>query len=197
MPHTTTRHEEADMTPRHIGEWLLRRWPIAGGAFILAAFALGVALGNPGPGGSQEHSDPQVVIDHMEMIATPVIPYPTIDLTQNPIRVEQIRIPVTPEPTVAPYNPNAGSATKPEGKYLFLPLIGRYYSLPDDVELVETIDLGSCNPAAPVCPVTPLYVYQRGDARIEIDSIGRTYGNIPGGDTSKFPFFTGENRNRK
>ena len=180
------------MTPRDIGAWLLKRWPLVGGVLILAAFALGVALGNPETGDSQEHSDPQVVIDHMEMIATPVIPYPTIDLTRNPIRVENVYGPVVVQPTVAAAT-DAGTTTKPlSGKYLYLPRVGRYYSLPDDVELIDRIDLGSCNSAAaPVCPIMPLYTYQRGDAKISIDSIGRTFDDIPGGDASAFPFFTG------
>ena len=183
------------MAPKDIGAWLLKRWSLVGGVFILAAFALGVVLGNPGTGDSQEHSNPQVVIDHMEMLVTPVIPYPTIDLTRNPIQVEKVSVPVTPPPTFPPYHTNAGSVTMPEGRHLFLPLIRRYYSLPDDVELVDTIDIGSCSPAYPACPITPMYTYQRGNARISIDSTGRTFDNLPGGDASAFPFFTGENKN--
>ena len=53
---------------------------------------------------------------------------------------------------------SAGSSVQPtSGEYLYLPFIDRYYSLPDDVELVETIQLGTCAPenAADVCPVMP------------------------------------------
>ena len=180
------------MTLRRIGSWLLRRWPIVGGVFILTAFALGVALGNPQTGDSQEHTDPEMVLDHMEMIATPVVPYPTIDMTRNPIRVEKVRGPVISIPTV-PAATNAGTTTRPlSGNYLQLPRVGRYYSFPDDVELIEKIDLGSCNLYAPICPIMPLYVYQRGNAKISIDSIGRTFDTMPGGDASAFPFFTGK-----
>ena len=179
------------MTPRDIGSWLLKRWPLVGGVLILAAFALGVALGNPETGDSQEHSDPQVVIDHMEMIATPVIPYPTIDLTRNPIRVETIRVPVTPEPTFAAAT-DAGTTTKPlSGKYLYLPRVGRYYSLPDDVELIEFIVGISCSPGTDYCPAAPVRVYRSGNAEIAIDAVGRTSDDWPEGDASAFPFLTG------
>ena len=176
------------MSLRHIGAWLLRRWPLVGGALILAAFALGGVFSNPGIGGSQEQTDTEIVDPHI--VATPLTPYPTIDLTQNPIRVEKIREPVIIS-TVAPHNPRTGRSTRPAtGNYLYLPRIGRYYSLPNDVKLIETVDgLISCMPGVG-CPEVPLYVYQRGEAFISIDSLGRTYDGMAGGDASAFPFFT-------
>ena len=88
----------------------------------------------------------------------------------------------------------AGSSTKPEtGNYLYLPLIDRYFSLPDDVELYRTVQLGSCDSEIR-CPVFPVLFYQRGEARIAIDQVGQIFEEIEGGggDASAFPFFTGE-----
>ena len=88
----------------------------------------------------------------------------------------------------------AGSSTKPvTGNYLYLPLIDRYFSLPDDVELYRTILSGSCV-SETRCPVFPVLFYQRGEARIAIDQVGQVFEEIEGGggDASAFPFFTGK-----
>ena len=87
----------------------------------------------------------------------------------------------------------AGSPTKPEsGNFLYLPLIDRYFSLPDDVELIKNVTFGSCIPGKP-CPVFPFLVYRRGDAIIGIDQMGDVFDHIgENADASAFPFFTGE-----
>ena len=126
-----------------------------------------------------------------DLIVTPVVPVPTRDMTKRPIKIEYVPSSgVTVERMEA--KTDAGSSTKPTtGNYLYLPKIGRYYSLPDDVKRVERIDLGTCIPETP-CPAFPLLIYQRGEAFIGIDQVGETFEDVGNGDPSAFPFFTGE-----
>ena len=90
--------------------------------------------------------------------------------------------------------PGRAAATPPEGRYLHLPAVDRYYSLPDDVELIGVIVTGQCvkidDPDHPSCPRKPLRVYQRGEATIAIDSVGTIFETQPTDDASQFPFFT-------
>ena len=177
-------------------EWMRSRWLVAAAAVVVVAFIVGLAFGLSGADRTiaQEGStDLPPLPPHM--VATPDGPVPTMDLTKYPIIAEK-------EPYTAPVErmeakSDAGSSTKPAtGDYLYLPLIDRYYSLPDDVEFDTMIQLGTCVPLTSEtrCPVFPVLFYQRGEARIAIDQIGQIFEEIEGGggDASAFPFFTGE-----
>ena len=172
-------------------KWIRSRWLVAVAAVVLVAFIAGLAFGLSGADRTvaQEGSTD---LPYPDKVATPDGPVPTMDLTKYPIIAEK-------EPYTAPVErmeakSDAGSSTKPAtGNYLYLPLIDRYYNLPDDVELVRTLQLGSCD-SETRCPVFPVLFYQRGEARIAIDQVGEVFEEIEGGggDASAFPFFTGK-----
>ena len=172
-------------------KWIRSRWLVAVAAVVLVAFIAGLAFGLSGADRTvaQEGSTD---LPYPDKVATPDGPVPTMDLTKYPIIAEK-------EPYTAPVErmeakSDAGSSTKPAtGNYLYLPLIDRYYNLPDDVELVRTLQLGSCD-SETRCPVFPVLFYQRGEARIAIDQVGEVFEEIKGGggDASAFPFFTGK-----
>ena len=167
------------------------RWLVAAAVVVVAAFIIGLAFSLSGADRTvaQEGSTD---LPYPDKVATPDGPVPTTDLTKYPIIAEK-------EPYTAPVErmeakSDAGSSTKPAtGNYLYLPLIDRDYNLPDDVELVRTLQLGSCD-SETRCPVFPVLFYQRGEARIAIDQVGEVFEEIEGGggDASAFPFFTGK-----
>ena len=126
-----------------------------------------------------------------DKVVTPITPVPTVDRTKRPLIIEYVPSSGPPVERMEAKT-DAGSSTKPAtGNYLYLPKIGRYYSLPDDVKRVERIDLGTCIPETP-CPDFPLLIYQRGEAFIGIDQVGEIFENVGNGDASAFPFFTGQ-----
>ena len=126
-----------------------------------------------------------------DKVVTPITPVPTVDRTKRPLIIEYVPSSGPPVERMEAKT-DAGSSTKPAtGNYLYLPKIGRYYSLPDDVKRVERIDLGTCIPETP-CPDFPLLIYQRGEAFIGIDQAGEIFEDVGNGDASAFPFFTGQ-----
>ena len=143
-----------------------------------------------------------------DMVVTPVIPYPTRDMTKRPIITERLPAPVAvqrmenPPAELCETDSTAGNSTKPAtGNYLYLPDIDRYYILPDDVEFDRMIQFGTCVPLAPEtrCPVFPLLFYQRGEARIAIDQVGEVFEDIvfehiEGGDASGVSVLYGKGR---
>ena len=178
------------MRLRDIGKWIRSRWLLVAAAVVLVAFVAGLAFGLSGAdrtvaqGGSTD-------LPYPDKVATPDGPIPTMDLTKYPIIAEK-------DPYTAPVErmepkSDAGSSTKPvTGNYLYLPKIGRYYSLPDDVKLIHNIEFVSCIPEEP-CPDTPFLIYQRGEAIIGIDQMGQIFDDIgEDADASAFPFFTGK-----
>lgn len=165
-------------------------------AVVFVAFVAGLAFGLSGADrtAAQEGST-DLPPPPPHLVATPDGPVPTMDLTKYPIIAEK-------DPYTAPVErmepkSDAGSSTKPAtGNYLYLPLIDRYYSLPDDVKRVDKIEFISCD-SETRCPVAPFLIYQRGEAIIGIDGMGEifediVFEDIKGGDASAFPFFTGE-----
>ncbi len=175
-------------------KWMRSRWLVAVAAVVLVAFIAGLAFGLSGADRTvaQEGSTD---LPYPDKVATPDGPVPTMDLTKYPIIAEK-------EPYTAPVEQmeaksDAGSSTKPAtGNYLYLPLIDRYYNLPDDVKRVDKIHFMTCD-SETRCPVTPFLTYQRGEAIIGIDQMGEVFEDIvfehiEGGDASAFPFFTSE-----
>ena len=167
------------------------RWKLVVGAVavVAIAFVLGAAFGIPGMSGimAQEEADSELNFD---LVVTPITPHPTWDLTQQPIRVEDTSGTPYVVETVAPAT-NVGTTRQPRsGRFLYLPKVGRYYSLPDDVELVSTLGIYSCYDED--CPIAPVRVYRRGKAMIAIDAVGNIFDELEGGqgDASAFPFFT-------
>ena len=171
------------------------RWVAVVVGVVATALAGGLAFGLLDSNGIQAQTagHPQGTILDPAMVVTPVTRIPEMDTSQNPITVKVVegRV-IKPKSANSVTRTMAGSVTEPEGRYLHLPRIGRYYSLPDDVALKDTYHFYSC-PLDPSirCPVTPLYVYQRGEAEIGIDSMGEIFTNWAEADASAFPFFTG------
>ena len=171
------------------------RWfAVAGGVVVmLAMFVSGLAVGIIHPQNilaERDGHEQDRVLDP-NMVITPTARIPEMNVLQNPVSVEVISTVVTPEALLTTTS-TAGTTTRPAaGRYLHLERIGRYYSLPDDVTLKETLHFYSC-PLDPDtrCPITPLYIYQRGDAEIGIDSVGEIFTNWSEADSSRFPFFT-------
>ena len=172
-------------------KWMRSRWLVAVAVVVAVAFIVGLAFGLSGAERTiaQEGSTD---LPYPDKVVTPVIPYPTRDMTKRPIMTEEL-------PSNAPVErweakTTAGNSTKPAtGNYLYLPAIDRYFSLPDDVELYRTVQFGSCDSEIR-CPAFPILFYQRGKARIAIDQVGQVFEEIEGGggDASAFPFFTGK-----
>ena len=175
-----------------------KRWLIAAVAVIVsAAFIAGVYFGLSGTDRmvAQERSTD---LPPPDLIVTPVVPVPTMDLTKYPIKIEYVPSSGPPAERIEAKT-DAGSTTKPAtGNYLYLPMIDRYFSLPDDVEQVDRVIEGICiyEPYSR-CPVFPLLIYQKGEAFIGIDQVGRIYEDVEGGDASAFLFFTGEEEQKE
>ena len=176
-----------------------KRWLIAAVAVIVsAAFIAGMYF-------SFSETDRMVAQERStdlpppDLIVTPVVPVPTMDLTKYPIKIEYVPSSGPPMERMEAKT-DAGSSTKPAtGNYLYLPMIERYFSLPDDVKRIRRIELATCVPGMYVarCPVYPLFYYQRGESRIAIDSVGQVFEDIESGDASAFPFFTGKEDEEK
>ena len=163
---------------------------------VLIAFTAGVLSATFGWDGvmaqEAERTDPEI---NTEPSAPPLTPFPSEVLKLYPVTtiIEHEAVP----PAGLSGQSSSGSAgtiPPPEsGKYLHLPSIGRYYSLPDDVVLEKTIMFGYCGYQPGVrCSQYPLYIFRRGDARVAIDSVGDVFEDVENGDASAFPFFTGE-----
>lgn len=171
------------------------RWfALAGGlGVMLAVFVSVLAIGIIDPPNilAERGGHAQDRVLDPSMVITPAARIPEMNVSQNPVSVEVISTVVTPEALLTTTS-TAGTTTPPAaGRHLHLERIGRYYSLPDDVTLKETIHFYSC-PLDPDtrCPITPLYIYQRGAAEIGIDSAGEIFTNWSEADASQFPFFT-------
>ena len=181
-------------------KWIRSQWLVAVSVVVLVAFIIGLAFGLSGADRTvaQEGSTD---LPYPELVATPDGPVPTVDRTKRPLIFETVpsnaaveRMETTSEEgkDTDSAASDAGSSTKPAtGNYLYLPLIDRYYSLPDDVELERHIVSGSCMPGTR-CPVFALLIYRRGEARIGIDQMGEIFETVNNADASAFPFFTGK-----
>ena len=180
-------------------KWIRSQWLVAVSVVVLVAFIIGLAFGLSGADRTvaQEGSTD---LPYPELVATPDGPVPTVDRTKRPLIFETVpsnaaveRMETTSEEgkDTDSAASDAGSSTKPAtGNYLYLPKIGRYYSLPDDVKLIHDIEFVSCIPEEP-CPDTPFLIYQRGEAIIGIDQMGQIFDDIgEDADASAFPFFT-------
>ena len=178
------------MNVKEISNRIRWKWTGIGTAVIVAIFAGGFASGVLDTGGflTQERSPigPTSIGDNLTAAIT--------DSTVPDSRNNQVQVNVIQEERSADLlepATNVGSAVEPEtGDYLYLPMIDRYYSLPADVERVKTVAFGTCNPFSPRCPVMPSYVFERGEARVSIDSVGYVSG-LDEGDAAIFWFFTG------
>ena len=184
---------------------LSRRWLIvmAVAAVLAASFAAGLTFGSrelvpalaqqPEPAGPEvETPIPKVEVrEHIpgrdpatqpEILLDPLLPIPegTVTIVKIP-RVVPDRGP--------PRGPRSADGGPPPGNYVYLHGAHRYVSLPDDVKLVRRMSLISCDPDS-LCPSPPFYIFQRGEARVGLDSMGVLYGDE--GDLTAFPFFVFE-----
>ena len=184
-------------------EWIRSRWLAAVAAIVIIAFIVGLAFSLSGADRTiAQEGSTDLPPPPPHMVATPDGPVPTVDRTKRPLIFETVpsnaaveRMETTSEEgkDTDSAASDAGSSTKPAtGNYLYLPKIGRYYSLPDDVKRIHKIQFVSCIPEEP-CPDTPFLIYQRGEAIIGIDQMGQIFEDIgEGADASAFPFFTGK-----
>ena len=182
------------------GRWLI---VMAVAAVLAASFAAGLAFGprelvpalaqQPGPAAPEvETPIPKVEVRE---------PIPGRDIATQPAIEADPLLPI-PEGTVTiekitgtdPRGPAIGSRRSdggpPPGNYVYLYYLHRYVSLPDDVKMIERFDFISCGSGSN-CPATPYFGFQRGEAQIGIDSMGRLYG-VDEGDLEAFPFFVFE-----
>ena len=90
-----------------------------------------------------------------------------------------------------PKGPRSADGGPPPGNYVYLPGAHRYVSLPDDVKLIIRLDTFSCW-SAPQCPASPYFIFQRGEAKVGLDSMGVMWDLGEGTDFSAFPFFVFE-----
>ena len=128
------------------------RWCAAAAGLVAIGFASGFAFGLFDSTGIEAQSDahPQDTILDPAMVVTPVRRVPEMDTSLNPITVHRGNEIVTESKAATAGATGrlaaeaAGNSTRPEGRYLHLPRIGRYYSLPDDVVLKDTYITYSC-----------------------------------------------------
>ena len=164
-------------------KWTKWKWAGLAAAVVVVAVAAGIATAvfnsngllaqDKGP---RSYEQPSTIVDTS-------IPSSMINEVQ--VEVVQESIPFEPMESAT----GAGTSTRPtSGNFFYLPMIDRYYVLPSDVTLVERIDFGTCDLFAPSCPVTPSYVFQKGSARVSIDSVGHVSG-LDEGDAEAFSFF--------
>ncbi len=163
-------------------------WLAVGIVVVLIAFTAGVLSATFGWDGvmaqEAERTDPEI---NTEPSAPPVTPFPPEVLKLYPVTtiIEHEEVPAA-GPSGQSFIGQAADTTSPpeSGKYLHLPLIGRYYSLPDDVVLEKTITFGYCVVYQPGvrCPEYPLYigsitkVVGRGGGGIEVERTGLILG---------------------
>ena len=92
-----------------------------------------------------------------------------------------------------PAGPRSADGGPPPGNYVYLRGAHRYVSLPDDVKLINKIGLGTCAYVDRAkCPTMPLHIFQRGTARVGLDTMGVMWDVGEGTDFSAFPFFVFE-----
>ena len=171
-----------------------RRWLIvaAAAAVIAGAFTAGLifgprefvpALAQPAPEETPVSNDPatQPTIE-----LDPMLPLSEV----GEVTIEIIREQVFPDPRTTAAGRRAGGGP-PLGNYVYLHGAHRYVSLPDDVKLIDRIMFMTCDPDSK-CPVTPYFVFRRGEAQIGIDTMGVLYGVDGDSDLAAFPFFVFE-----
>jgi hypothetical protein len=107
------------------------------------------------------------------------------------VTIEIIREQVFPDPRTTAAGRRAGGGP-PLGNYVYLHGAHRYVSLPDDVKLIDKIGLGTCILPPSECPKLPLYTFQRGEAKVALDTMGVMWDAGEGTDFSAFPFFVFE-----
>ena len=175
-----------------------RRWLVvaAVAAVIAGAFTAGLIFG------------PREVVPALAQTApeeTPVsndpATQPTVELDPmlplsevGEVRINIIRERVGPDrgPAAGPRSADGGP---PPGNYVYLRGAHRYVSLPDDVKLIHKIGLGTCILPPSECPSMPIYVFQRGEAKVTLDTMGVMWDVGEGTDFSAFPFFVFEEDN--
>jgi hypothetical protein len=172
-----------------------RRWLIvaAAAAVIAGAFTAGLifgprevvpALAQPAPEETPVSNDPatQPTIE-----LDPMLPLSEV----GEVTIEIIREQVFPDPRTTAAGRRAGGGP-PLGNYVYLHGAHRYVSLPDDVKLIDKIGLGTCILPPSECPKLPLYTFQRGEAKVALDTMGVMWDAGEGTDFSAFPFFVFE-----
>ena len=144
-----------------------RRWLIvlAVAAVLAASFAVGLIFG------------PRQFVPVLAQQSAPQevpAPEPVVEVVSSNQygTVSVIKYPKEPDPRGLPGGPHSADGGPPPGNYVYLPRAHRYVSLPDDVKMVDRITFMTCVDYSK-CPVTPYFVFQRGTAKIGVDSSGK------------------------
>ena len=172
---------------------LSRRWLIvaAVAAVLAASFAAGLTFGPRELVPALAQTAPEETPVSQDPATQPAIELdPMLPLSEvGEVRINKIIQQTGPDPRTTAAGRSADGGPPP-GNYFYLPGLNRYYSLPDDVKLIDIIGLGTCILPRSECPTMPLYFFQRGAAKVALDSMGVMWDAGEGTDFSAFPFFS-------
>ena len=109
------------MRPRHIGTWLLRRWPLVGGALLIAAIIVALALSLTGSRGILAQAEPTPFILTEETLhLLPPFDFNLVPTVVPPPCVERYREKYRPYRYIklqwGSYNANGCTLTGPSGR---------------------------------------------------------------------------------
>ena len=180
------------MTPKDIGAWLLKRWPLVGGTLLLMALATSLTLD---------------FWESQGATAQDPTPWPTPNVVFNtPTREEwaEARLTVTPilvgadpseaVPTyaasqIAPKSKaHAEYLAAPKRRAIYLEDLDKVIHLPEGVDNLGTAYSAHCSGSATRCLVPPLYALISLESYATLDSAG--YYFLSYGNEDDFQFLT-------
>jgi hypothetical protein len=158
---------------------------------VLGSYAVGTVFAghflHVGMDENHQETGPNDLPDQPTIELDPMLPLSEV----GEVTIEIIREQVFPDPRTTAAGRRAGGGP-PLGNYVYLHGAHRYVSLPDDVKLIDKIGLGTCILPPSECPKLPLYTFQRGEAKVALDTMGVMWDAGEGTDFSAFPFFVFE-----
>ena len=172
------------MRPGDIGRWLLRRWPLVGGALLLAVFGAGLYLG---------FSDSDDIVAQPEPTPDVVFNTPTQEeWRQAFIEVTPIHIIPTPKLRAARQTRRVSKAeaeylAAPKDKVIYFEELDKVIHLPDGVYTSGVAVGYGCSLEA--CPAAPSYkLYTKGRKSSAILGFTGDGYMVTGGDAEDFEF---------
>ena len=178
------------MSLRHIGAWLLRRWPLVGGVLLLAVIAAALTFDFLGSRGITAQAPtpkptPNVIFETPTkeqwkaamLTVTPIVIIPTPD--PRPRALPQ----VTPRSKA-----HAEFIAAPEGTAFYMYDLDRVVYLPEGVYFIGSFFDGHCSGSASRCRVKPVYTLETRESYADIDAEGYYYVHY--GNPEEFQFLT-------